>query len=51
MPAGEPHGRESLPAGAAPALVAGINPIYDLYTAAFATAIGAPLTGSSFPPR
>jgi hypothetical protein len=40
MPAGEPHGRKSLPAG--------INPIYGLYTAAFATAIGALLTGSSF---
>lgn len=40
MPAGEPRWRKSLPAG--------INPIYGLYTAAFATAIGALLTGSSY---
>ncbi|WP_214020949.1 SulP family inorganic anion transporter [Methanoculleus sp.] len=63
MPAGEPNWRRSLPAdlvaGATTALVgipqvmgfalvAGINPLYGLYTAAFATAIGAPLTGSSY---
>lgn len=30
------------------ALVAGINPLYGLYTAAFATAIGALVTGSTY---
>lgn len=63
MPAGKPQWRKSLPAdivaGATTALVsipqamgfalvAGINPIYGLYTATFATAIGALLTGSSY---
>ncbi len=63
MPAGGHQWRENLPAdltaGATTALVgipqamgfalvAGINPIYGLYTAAFATAIGALLTGSSY---
>ncbi|WP_292392842.1 SulP family inorganic anion transporter [Methanoculleus sp. UBA303] len=63
MPAGTPHWRRSLPAdltaGATTALVgipqamgfalvAGINPIYGLYTATFSTAIGALLTGSSY---
>ncbi len=63
MPAGEPNRRRSLPAdlvaGATTALVgipqvmgfalvAGINPLYGLYTAAFATAIGALVTGSSY---
>lgn len=63
MPAGEPNWRRSLPAdlvaGATTALVgipqvmgfalvAGINPLYGLYTAGFATAIAALLTGSSY---
>ena len=63
MAAGAPQWRRSLPAdlvaGATTALVgipqvmgfalvAGINPIYGLYTAAFSTAIGAFLTGSSY---
>jgi len=30
------------------AIVAGVNPVYGLYTATFATAIGALLTGSSY---
>ncbi|HOC84623.1 MAG TPA: SulP family inorganic anion transporter [Methanoculleus sp.] len=63
MPSGEPHWRKSLSADIVAgtttalvgipqtmgfALVAGINPIYGLYTAAFSTAFGALLTGSSF---
>ncbi|MDK2890968.1 MAG: sulfate permease, SulP family [Methanoculleus sp.] len=63
MPAGEPNWRRSFPAdlvaGATTALVgipqvmgfalvAGINPLYGLYTAGFATAIAALLTGSSY---
>lgn len=63
MPAGAPQWRRSLPAdlvagattalvgipqGMGFALVAGIDPIYGLYTAAFSTAIAALLTGSSF---
>lgn len=37
-----------IPQGMGFALVAGINPIYGLYTAVFGTAIGALLTGSSY---
>lgn len=63
MPSGKPHWRKSLSADIVAgtttalvgipqtmgfALVAGINPIYGLYTAAFSTAFGALLTGSSF---
>lgn len=63
MPSGEPHWRKNLsadivagtttalvgiPQAMGFALVAGINPIYGLYTAAFSTAFGALLTGSSF---
>ncbi|MDV2481143.1 SulP family inorganic anion transporter [Methanoculleus sp. Wushi-C6] len=63
MPAGTPQWRRSLPADLAAgattalvgipqgmgfALVAGIDPIYGLYTAAFATAFAAFLTGSSY---
>lgn len=63
MPAGATNWRKSLPADLAAgvttalvgipqgmgfALVAGINPVYGLYTAAFSTAIGALLTGSSY---
>jgi SulP family sulfate permease len=63
MPAGRPQWTKSLPAdlvagtttalvgipqGMGFALVAGINPIYGLYTAAFSTAIGALLTGSTY---
>ena len=63
MPAGRPQWTKSLPADLAAgattalvgipqamgfALVAGINPIYGLYTAAFSTAIAAFLTGSSY---
>ncbi len=63
MPAGAPQWRRSLPAdlvaGATTALVgipqvmgfalvAGINPVYGLYTATFSTAIAAFLTGSSY---
>ncbi len=63
MPAGAPQWRRSLPAdivaGATTALVgipqvmgfalvAGINPIYGLYTVTFSTAIGALVTGSSY---
>ena len=63
MPAGETNWRRSLPAdlvagattalvgipqGMGFALVAGVNPIYGLYTAAFSTAIGAFLTGSTY---
>lgn len=63
MRAGGPQWRKSLPADLAAgattalvgipqvmgfALVAGINPIYGLYTAMFSTAIAAYLTGSSY---
>lgn len=63
MPAGETNWRRSLPAdlvaGATTALVgipqamgfalvAGINPVYGLYTAIFSTAFGAFLTGSTY---
>ncbi|MCK9297600.1 MAG: SulP family inorganic anion transporter [Methanoculleus sp.] len=63
MSAGGPDWKKSLPAdlvagtttalvgipqGMGFALVAGINPIYGLYTAAFSTAIGALLTGSTY---
>jgi SulP family sulfate permease len=63
MPAGKPQWRKSLPADLAAgattalvgipqamgfAIVAGINPIYGLYTATFSTAIGALVTGSSY---
>ncbi|MDD3069933.1 MAG: SulP family inorganic anion transporter, partial [Methanoculleus horonobensis] len=62
MSAGGPDWKKSLPADLAAgattalvgipqgmgfALVAGVNPVYGLYTAAFSTAIGALLTGSS----
>lgn len=63
MSAGGPDWKKSLPAdlvagtttalvgipqGMGFALVAGVNPIYGLYTAAFSTAIGAYLTGSTY---
>jgi len=63
MPAGETNWRRSLPADLVAgtttalvgipqvmgfALVAGINPLYGLYTAAFSTAIGSLLTGSTY---
>ena len=63
MPSGEPHWRKNLsadivagtttalvgiPQAMGFALVAGINPVYGLYTAAFSTTFGALLTGSSF---
>ncbi|WP_067077403.1 SulP family inorganic anion transporter [Methanoculleus horonobensis] len=63
MSAGGPDWKKSLPAdlvagattalvgipqGMGFALVAGVNPVYGLYTAAFSTAIGALLTGSSY---
>ena len=63
MPAGATNWRKSLPADLAAgtttalvgipqamgfALVAGINPVYGLYTAIFSTAFGAFLTGSTY---
>ncbi|MDN5340298.1 MAG: sulfate permease, SulP family, partial [Euryarchaeota archaeon] len=63
MPAGETNWRRSLPAdlvagattalvgipqGMGFALVAGVNPVYGLYTAIFSTAFGAFLTGSTY---
>ena len=63
MPSGEPHWRKNLsadivagtttalvgiPQAMGFALVAGINPVYGLYTAIFSTAFGAFLTGSTY---